>query len=177
MHGPVGIRVGLLALCLGCNGGLEPETGCRASICGTVRFRGAVPDSTDFVRVVVYATVPTTANQLTAFTGFSDPLPLGADSASYGCCIVSLPPGSYDWVLVVWKKVGTLSLATAPDLLREIGSYRDPADTTQLGSVLVPPAGGAGGVDIVADFGRMRSIADFFLPAVRQPAGQAVGVR
>lgn len=162
----------LIPLALGCDGGLKPETAstnCPAGICGSIHFRGAVPDSTDYVRVVVYAFVPRTATELTAFAGFSDPLPLGADSAFYSCCITRLPPGPYGWVLVVWKKVGTLDVTTAPALLREMGAYLDPTDTTRFGTVVVPSGGGAGGVNIVADYGRMRSISDFFPTAVAQP--------
>lgn len=156
------------AFMAGCGGGLEPEpasTACPSGICGTVRFRGAVPDSTDYVRVVVYRTLPTTPGELILFAGFSDPLPLGVDSAFYTCCVSLLSPATYAWVLVVWKKLGTLDFATAPALLREIGSYRDPADTSLLGSVTVPSTGGAPRIDIIADFGKMRSISDFFPPA------------
>jgi hypothetical protein len=161
----------VLALCaLGCDAGLKPEvasTNCPSGICGVVRFRGAVPDSTDYVRIIVYDSVPRSLPDLIAFAGFSDPLPLGADSARYTCCITPLAPGSYAWVLAVWKKVGPLDVNSAPDLLRELGSYLDPADTTMLGAVVVPPGGGVGGIDIVADFGRMHSLSDFF-PAARR---------
>jgi len=157
----------LLPLALGCDGGLKPEIAsmnCPTGICGTVRFRGAVPDSTEWVRVVVYASVPTNASQLTAYAGFSDVLPLGTASAFYSCCITALPPGPYRWVLVVWKKLGALDVTTAPDLLRELGAYQNPADTTQFGTVGVPGSGGVGGINMVADFGKMRSITDFFPP-------------
>jgi hypothetical protein len=161
---------------LGCDGGLEPETSagsCPTGICGVVRFQGAVPESTDYVRVVVYRDFPATIEQLTAFAGFSDPLPLGTDSVRYRCCIFNLEPGPYAWVLVVWKKLGELNLATAPDLLREIGSYLDAADTSRFGTVVVPPSSGADGVNISADFGRMRSIADLFPPATsRAPSAR-----
>ncbi len=161
----------LLTLLVACDAGLKPEpasANCATGICGVVRFRGAVPDSTDYVRVVVYAFVPTSAAELTAFAGFSDPLPLGGDSAFYSCCVLPLPPGQYGWVLVVWKKQSdsALSVTTAPALLREAGIYYDPADSTKFGTVVVSAGGGVGGVDMVADFGKMRSISDFF-PAAR----------
>jgi hypothetical protein len=159
----------LVLLVLSCDGGLTPQTSsttCAVGICGVVRFRGAVPDSTDYVRVVVYDSVPRNLSQLTSFAGFSDPLPLGPDSARYACCITPLPPGPYAWVLVVWKKVGALDVNTAPALLEAAGSYLDPADTTQLGVVTVPAGGGVGGVNMVADFGKLRSISAFFPPPV-----------
>lgn len=159
----------LVPLILSCDGGLTPQvtsTICPVGICGVVHFRGAVPDSTDYVRVVVYDSIPRSFTQVTSFAGFSDPLPLGPDSARYACCITPLPPGSYAWVLVVWKKVGPLDVTSAPALLEEAGSYLNPADTTQLGVVIVPATGGVGDVNIAADFGRLRSISAFFPPAV-----------
>jgi hypothetical protein len=158
----------LVPLVLSCDGGLAPQaasTTCPTGICGVVHFRGAVPDSTDYVRVVVYDSVPRSLGQLLAFAGFSDPLPLGPDSARYSCCITTLPAGSYAWVLVVWKKLGALDVNTAPALLEAAGSYQDPADTTRLGVVTVPANGGVTGVNIVADFGRLQSISAFFPPA------------
>lgn len=158
----------LLPLALSCDGGLKPlrtSTTCLVGICGAVRFVGAVPDSTDYVRVAVYDSVPRSLDQLIAFAGFSDPLPLGSGTAQYACCITPLAPGTYAWVLVVWKKVGVLDVNSAPALLEVAGSYLDPADTTRLGAVAVPAGGGAGGIDIVADFGRMQSIAAFLPPA------------
>jgi hypothetical protein len=167
MHARIVIAVAA-ALALGCDAGLQPEYPadyCASGICGTIRFTGTLPDSTDYVRVVVYADVPTSVDGLIAFAGFSDPLPLHADSAHYTCCITPLAAGTYRWVLVVWKKVGLLSTANAADLLREAGSYLDPADTTQFGAVVVPAAGGVGDVDIVADYGHLHSISDYFPPA------------
>jgi hypothetical protein len=158
----------VLVLCaLGCDAGLEPElpsTACPSGICGVVHFLGAVPESTDYVRVAVYQTVPDSLDQLLSFAGFSDPLPLGPDSAIYRCCITPLAPGTYAWVLVVWKQLGPLDATSAPALLRVAGSYFDPADTTRLGAVTVAAAGGTGSIDIVADFGKMRSLSDFVPP-------------
>jgi len=160
----------LLPLALGCDGGLQPgitPASCTVGICGVVHLRGAVPDSTDYVRVVVYQAVPDSLDHLTSFAGVSDPLPLGPDSARYTCCVTPLPPGAYAWVLVVWKKLGVLDANSAPSLLMAAGSYLDPADTTKPGVVTVPASGGAGGVNIVADFGQLQSIGAFFPPAAR----------
>ena len=44
-----------------CGGGLQPEPICAPSLvglCGTVRFRGAIPDSTDNVFIAAYVTFP-----------------------------------------------------------------------------------------------------------------------
>ena len=117
---------------------------------------------------MVYDSVPRTLDGLIAFAGFSDPLPLGPDSATYSCCITALRPGSYGWVLVVWKKLGLLTVNTAPALLEAAGSYLDPADTTRFGTVVVPAQGGVQGIDIVADFGRMQGVGAFLPPAARR---------
>jgi hypothetical protein len=167
-----------LLLAPGCDAGLKPEaasTYCPAGLCGTVHFRGAVPDSTDWVRVVIYPAVPESASQLTAFAGFSDVLPLGVDSTFYTCCLLGLKPGAYGWVIVVWKKLSdsALSVSTAPSLLREVGAYLNPADTTQFGIAVVPSGGGVSGIDIVADYGKMRSITDFFPPPPPAPPSPA----
>jgi hypothetical protein len=165
----------LLPLLLACDGGLKPEIAspdCPTGVCGTIRFNGAVPDSTEWVRVVVYAAIPESASQLTSFAGFSDVLPLGVDSARYSCCILPLAAGSYAWVIVVWKKLGALDVNTAPALLREIGAYQNPLDTTQFGAVNVPSGAGVGGIDMVADYGKMHSISDFFPAAPRRRTGR-----
>ena len=155
----------LVPLVLSCDGGLAPQvasTTCPVGICGVVHFRGAVPDSTDYVRVVVYDSIPRTLTQVSSFAGLSDPLPLGPDSTRYTCCITPLPPGSYAWVLVVWKKVGPLDVNSAPALLEEAGSYLNPADTAQLGVVTVsassgvgPPSNGTNSLAILSPAGKL----------------------
>lgn len=159
----------VLVLCaLGCDAGLRPETpstACPSGVCGVVHFLGAVPDSTDWVRIAVYQSVPDSLDQLLTFAGISDPLPLGPDSAIYRCCATPLAPGTYAWVLVVWKQRGALDATSAPALLRAAGWYDDPADSTRPGAVTVTAAAGTGGVTIVADFGRMRSLGDLLPPA------------
>ena len=52
-----------------CDAGLEPEPICARGlegVCGTIRFRGAIPDSTDNVFVAAYTTFPQTCNELIA---------------------------------------------------------------------------------------------------------------
>lgn len=154
---------------LACNGGLEPITRCApvAQICGSLTFRGTVPDSTEWVRVVAYRIMPTTRTELFTFSGPSDPLPYRNPSAEYR---LPLSPGTYAWVLAVWKKLGTLAPdgSNAEDLLREAGSYLDPADPTRFGPVTVP-ASGKTGINIVVDFDNMHRVSDFFPPAGARP--------
>jgi hypothetical protein len=167
-------RAALLAVVLGtlaCDEGLLPQTACPAGfvgICGTVTFRGAVPDSTDVVYVVAYATFPANQGALFTFQPLSPPT-LRLDSASRAApqaYTLALPAGTYHWVLAAWKKLGTLSPQNADSLLREAGYYRDPADTTKIGTVVV--AGAATGVDFTVDFTNMHPVS-FYFPARRQP--------
>lgn len=152
---------------LACNEGLTPHTTCPPDfegICGTVTFRGALPESTDVVYVVAYATFPRSLNDLFSFSPASPPT-LVLDSASRASpqtYTLSIPNGSYAWVLAAWKKQGTLSLQTADSLLREAGYYRDPADTSKPGTVVVN--GRTTGINFVVDFANMHPVSFYFPP-------------
>jgi len=159
---------------LACDAGLGPvpqPTTCPASfqgVCGTVVFRGAIPESTDVVYVVAYAQFPQNPNQLFTFQPLVPPtldLPDStADSLRF--FTVPLPAGRYEWILAVWKKVGTLTFANADTLLREAGYYRNPADTAQPGVVNVYAAG-TDSIDFVVDFNNMHPVS-FYFPLLRQ---------
>jgi hypothetical protein len=148
----------------GCGGGLQPEPICAATLvgaCGTLRFRGAIPDSTDNVFVAAYAVFPQTCTDL-----INNRRPLIPGSVPYTDSLaaysVPLDPGPYQWLVAVWKKTGTLTLSPADTaLLRVAGYYRNPADTTQPGSFTVPNGAAAGGLDFTADFGNLRPATDF----------------
>jgi len=158
------LLVAVLAAAMACDAGLEPEPICARGLigaCGTIRFSGAIPANTDNVFVAAYADFPQTCNDLIfnrqPFIPSSVPY---ADSvARYG---IPLPAGHYDWVLAVWKKVGTLTL-TANDttLLRVAGYYRDPAVSTQPGAVTVPSEGAVDSVDFRVNFDSLRPATDF----------------
>lgn len=148
-----------------CDGGLEPEaalTSCPSNftgICGTVTFRGAVPESTDVVYVVAYRTFPAGPADLFTFLPQPTPptLPLDSLTTFY---TLPVPPDHYEWVLAVWKKIGTLTPSNADTLLMEAGFYRDPADTTRPGAVMV--SGVADSIDFVVDFDNRHSISYWF---------------
>lgn len=163
---------GALAL-LACDGGLAPQSaagGCPPGFvgaCGTVTFRGAVPDSTQVVYVVAYANFPQTATDLLTFTPLSPPaldLP-GGPADTLTTYRLPLPVGRYEWILAVWKKVGVLTLANADSLLREAGFYRDPANPALPGTVDV--AGSTDSIDFVVDFTNMHPVSFYFPPAAR----------
>ena len=159
---------------LACDGGLGPvpqPTTCPANfqgVCGTVVFRGPIPDSTDVVYVVAYTQFPQDPSQLFTFQPLVPPtldLPDStADSLRF--YTVPLPAGRYEWILAVWKKVGTLTFANADTLLREAGYYRNPADIAQPGVVNVYAAG-TDSIDFVVDFTNMHPVS-FYFPLVRQ---------
>ncbi len=161
--------VAALAL-LGCNEGLQPvpvPTSCPhnfVGICGKLTFRGAVPDSTDVVYVVAYAAFPQSKNDLFTFQPVppvSVPLP-GDSIINY---TLPLPNGVYHWVLAVWKKVGNLTISNADTLLRETGYYRDPADSTKPGVVIVNGVG-TDSINFVVNFAVMHPVS-FYFPAPR----------
>src|SRR3989475_10915457 len=147
----------LLAMLAACNGGLGPERICPPSLvglCGTLRFHGTIPDSTDNVFLAAYVTFPQNCNDL--INNRKPPIPGSVtytdSAAAYS---VALDPGTYHWVLAVWKKVGNLTLTPADtQYLRVAGYYRSPADSTQPGVVTAPSGAAAGGINFVAHFAR-----------------------
>jgi len=156
-----------VGLSLGCDGGLEPTpAGCPTSfvgVCGTVTYRGTVPDSTDLIFTVAYDTFPTSSADLFKFKPKLPPtIPAGGQPFRYS---IPLPAGHYEWVVAVWKKIGNLNPdgSNADTLLRAAGFYRNPADTSQPGVVVVG-TGPTNSIDFVVDFGHMRRICDFFPP-------------
>ena len=150
-----------------CNGGLEPESIppiCAPSLvglCGTVRFRGTIPDSTDNVFIAAYLTFPQTCTELINNRRPVIPgsVPYRDSAAAYS---VALSPGTYQWVLAVWKKMGTLTLSPSDTaLLRVAGYYRSPTDSTQRGVVTVPSGPAVRDIDFVVNFDSLRPATDF----------------
>ena len=167
---PAAALVTVLAAALACDAGLEPEPICARGLiglCGTIRFSGTIPDSTDNVFVAAYSSFPQTCNDLIfnrqPFIPSSVPY---TDSVSLYS--IELLPDTYEWVLVVWKKVGNLTLTAADTaLLRVAGYYHNPADTTQPGTVTVPNGSVADSVDFKVDFDSLRPATDFVTCTVR----------
>jgi hypothetical protein len=161
------VAVAVAVAALACNDGLRPTpaaTTCPAGfrgICGTVTFRGAVPDSTQAVFIVAFDTFPRTQTELFTFKpALPTPLPLGNARDFY---TVPLPDGRYEWVVAVWQKVGTLTPQTARTLLAETGFFRDSSDTTKRGGVVVNGTG-TDHVDFVIDFTSRHAICTYFPP-------------
>jgi hypothetical protein len=154
----------LAAVVAACGGGLEPEPICARSLiglCGTVRFRGAVPANTENVFIAAYLAVPQTCTDLINNRRPVVPksVPFTDTAAAYG---VALDPGAYHWVVAVWKKPGMLTLSPADtQYLRVAGYYRDPADSTQRGVVTVPSSSAVRNIDFVVNFDSLRPATDF----------------
>lgn len=152
-----------LAALAACDRGLEPEPICVrgfVGVCGTLHFRGTIPPNTDNVFVAAYATFPKTCDDLIANRQPFLPgsVPYTDSVAPYS---VPLLPGTYQWVLAIWKKVGSLTLTRADTaLLRVAGYYRNPADASP-GVVTVPSGGAAGDIDFVVDFDRLRPATNY----------------
>lgn len=149
---------------LGCDAGLEPEPLCAPNlvgVCGTLHFRGTIPDSTDNVFIAAYASFPLTCNDL-----IDNRQPFIPGSVPYTDSIaaysVPLPPGQYQWIVAVWKKIGPLTLSPADTaVLRVAGYYHDPLDTTLARVATVPSGGSVGDIDFVVDFDNLRRATDF----------------
>lgn len=157
-----------VGLALACDGGLEPTPACPTSfvgICGTATFRGAKPDSTDLLYLVAYDSFPKVQSDFFKFKPFPPPtIPAGGPPYLYQ---LGVPSGRYEWVVAVWKKIGTLSPdgSNADTLLRAAGFYRNPADTSRPGTVTVGSTR-VQHIDFLVDFDHMRRICDFVPPCM-----------
>jgi hypothetical protein len=168
--GPLRLPLALAILALACNEGLQPVRAPAAcppgfvGICGTVRFRGALPDSTQAVYLVAYPTFPRTRNDLFNFVPLPPQSIPTADSTYF--YTLGIPTGRYEWVLAAWVKQG-FTTANADSTLREAGYYRDKADTTKPGVVSVYGMG-TDSINIAVDFANMHPISYYFPAAVRR---------
>jgi hypothetical protein len=156
----------VLVVLAACGRGLEPEPICAPNLvglCGTLRFRGTVPDSTDAVFIAAYLTFPRTCNDLINNRRPIVPgsVPYTDSAAAYS---VALDPGTYHWIVAVWKKLGTLTISPRDTaLLRVAGYYRNPADSTQAGVVSVSNGPAAGDINFVVKFDSLRPATDFVI--------------
>src|SRR6266480_3050330 len=117
-------KVWLVIVVLIACGGLEPEPICAPNLvglCGTLRFRGTVPDSTDAVFIAAYLTLPQTCNDLINNRRPVVPgsVPYTDSAAAYS---VAIDPGTYHWIVAVWKKLGALTISPQDTALLLVGA-------------------------------------------------------
>lgn len=121
----------------------EPEAeNEKGSISGTVFFEGSWPDSTEEVRVAVYAGFPT--EQMDFYMGaYSDSLHRWVHQCDYS---VELSPGTYELIMVVLRKQGEF---WSPDCFA--GMYYSPSDSTHHGVVALEKGQNLVDIDISVD--------------------------
>jgi len=152
---------------------LEPNSGAITGIQGRIVFSGHWPDSTKEVRVAVLSNYPigmTHPDSLMAFVlanlvAFSDTLPRFVAECNYR---LSLPVGSYAWVLVAWFPDIPLYLFGA----KELGAYYRMGGTQKIPSpVHVIPGVMMEGINISADLNNVKRPVPFF-KVVKKPTGK-----
>ncbi len=143
----------ILVATIGCqiDHGLKPTgpeaEGQKGSISGTIFFQGSWPDSTEEVRVVVYAEFPCREMDFYSIRAHSDPLPRWVPQCDYS---VELNPGRYELIMVVLIKQGE---PWSPDCFA--GMYCAPSDTTHHGTVTVEKGQNLVGIDISVDLSQV----------------------
>ena len=146
----------LLLLAMACNDhGLEPII--DSFIAGKITYIGGVaawPDTTEWVRVAAFTRLPrSTTEILLNPPAFSDTLPRFVATYDYK---LKVPAGRYEWIVLAWKP--KLKIFSNPQFsgLDTLGIYFDPANPTQYGVVNVKEGQTVSGIDITADFARLR---------------------
>ena len=140
--------LGLLLL-VACEEGLTPVS--FEGISGKVAYNGEVPDATEWVRVVVYADVPTELDDFIDLLALSDTLGLEAPADSY---VVTLDPGAYDLVLSFWKRID------APLTELRVGGWYTRGDPPfgEPAAVLVIVDEESPGIDLTMDYDSLLSL-------------------
>ena len=131
------------------DGGLEPIP--FQGISGTLSFFGLRPDSTDWVRIGVYAKVPAETSDFLDVVAFSDTLFSDTTDFPY---FVGLEPGVYLYIVAFWKP-----LNRPLTQLRVGGWYTfgsPPFDVPA--PAIVEPDSATAGIDLVMDLGALLTL-------------------
>lgn len=149
---------------------LAPDSEGLIGIRGKIIYTGAWPDSTKEIRVAVLRNYPaglTDRDSLMAFVlthlvVFSDTLPRFVRECDYR---LSLPAGTYAWVLVAWF----------PDIaqyifgVKELGAFYPKTGSQKIPSpVHVIPGVMMEGIDISADLNNVKRTVPFFKASPKQ---------
>ena len=134
----------VLAVCLGCDRGLEVEASGQAGIAGRLHFVGEWPADVGQVAVAVYRELPASMADLFRINGWDTEVALGA--ASYDYFVPLDGAGVYQWIVVAWRKEGQFW-----DFSSILGCYHLPA-ADRPSAVEVGPGETVTEVDIEVDF-------------------------
>ena len=94
--------VAALALCWGCDRGIEVEATGQTGIAGRLSFVGEWPANVEQVAVAVYRESPASVADFLRINGWDTEVALGAESYNY---FVPLDgEGVYQWIIVAWRK-------------------------------------------------------------------------
>ena len=96
--------VAALALCWGCDRGLDAEATGQAGIAGRLHFVGEWPANVGQVAVAVYREPPASVADFIRINGWDIEVALGVESYDY---FVPLDgEGVYQWIIVAWRARG-----------------------------------------------------------------------
>ena len=96
--------IAALALCWGCDRGLEVEATGQPGIAGRLYFVGEWPVNAGQVAVAVYRESPASLADFFRISGWDTAVALGVESYNY---FVPLDgEGVYQWIIVAWREEG-----------------------------------------------------------------------
>ena len=111
--------VAALALCWGCDRGLDAEATGQPGIAGRLSFVGEWPAKVGQVAVAVYREPPASVADFFNINGWDTNVELGVESYNY---FVPLDgEGVYQWIIVAWREEGQFW-----DFTSLLGCYRLP---------------------------------------------------
>lgn len=136
--------VAALALCWGCDRGLDAEAPGQLGIAGRLSFVGEWPAEVGEVAVAVYREPPASVADFFGINGWDTNVELGAESYNY---FVPLDgEGVYQWIIVAWRAEGQVW-----NLTSLLGCYRLPGADRPT-PVEVSPGQITPGIDIEINF-------------------------
>ena len=118
---PVWRWVAALALCWGCDRGLNAEAPVQPGIAGQLHFVGEWPAKVGEVAVAVYREPPAELADFFTINGWDTAVELGVESYNY---FVPLDgEGVYQWIIVAWRAEGQVW-----NLTSLLGCYPTPVE-------------------------------------------------
>ena len=119
-----------------------------AVLAGTITYEGTWPGNTELLGIAAYQTRPQTVFDFFRPAALNVSLPTGVTDYDYK---LATPPGTYEYVAVLWKARGTGLLA-----FEELGFHEQPPGSGVPAPVTVALGDTTRGVDILVDLGKTR---------------------